>query len=233
MSLTTWLDILLPPTQLSGDAAVARTDWSPSRPDEYCGRCGASVSCAAILDDGCPHCRGKRIAWHGIWRLGVYKEPLSTWIVDMKFHQAWAWGRWFGRRLAERVPDYERAIVVPVPLHWARRIGRGYDQSRLMAEGFARAKGLRLRRLIRRVRYTAQQSRLKAHDARKANVRKAFAIRGGVDLTGSSVWLVDDVKTSGATAHVCARLLQRAGALRVNVAVAAVADPTGMDFTRN
>ena len=232
MPIAGWLDILLPPTQLTGDAAVALTDWAPSRPGEYCGRCGASVNAAAIGDDGCPHCRDERIAWHGLWRLGAYSDPLSTWIIDCKFHNAWAWGPWFGRQLGERAPAHEKAVVVPVPLHWWRRVRRGYDQSRLIAEGFARARGLPVARLLRRVRYTRQQSLLKAKAARKANVRGAFALRP-VDLTGWTVWLIDDVKTSGATAHVCTRLLQRAGALRVNLAVAAVADPKRVDFQRS
>jgi len=232
MSLTTWLDILLPPTQLSGDAAVALTDWTPSRPDEYCGRCGSTVAAAAITEAGCPHCHQSRISWHGIWRLGAYKEPLSGWVLDCKFHHAWAWGGWFGRRLAERAPDYERAMVVPVPLHWIRRVGRGYDQSWLIARAFAKAKGLPLARLLRRARYTASQARTQSVAARRANVRGAFRVRP-VDLTGWSIWLIDDVKTTGATAHICTRLLQRAGAERVNVAVAAVADPKGADFQRN
>lgn len=232
MALTTWLDILLPPTQLSGDAAVRLTEWSPSRADEYCGQCGSTVAAAAITEGGCPHCRELRIAWHGIWRLGAYKEPLSNWVVACKFHNAWAWGPWFGRRLAERAPNYEKAVVVPVPLHWWRRMRRGYDQSRLMARAFAKAKGLPIASLLRRVRATREQSHLRAREARKANVRGAFAVRP-VDLTGWTVWLIDDVKTSGATAHVCTRLLQRAGAERVNVAVAAVADPKGTDFQRS
>jgi predicted amidophosphoribosyltransferase len=142
------------------------------------------------------------------------------------------WGRWLGRELAANAPDYDRALVVPVPLHWWRRARRGYDQARFMAEGFAAARGLKVARLLRRVKLTRQQSLIQAHAARIANVRKAFRIRP-VDLSGCTVWLIDDVKTSGATAHRCTRLLQQAGALRVNLAVAAVADPRGADFQRN
>ena len=231
MDFAALLDILLPPTMLGGDAAVALTDWRPDTPGTYCPRCGATVASAAITESGCPHCRNARIAWHGLWRLGPYKPPLSQWVIDYKFRTSWSWGKWIGRELAARAPDHDKAVVVPIPLHWRRRLSRGYDQSRFIAEAFAKAKGLPVARILRRVRHTHQQSHLPA-SARLANVRKAFRI-APVDLTGWTVWLIDDVKTTGATARQCTRLLQKAGALRVNLAVAAVADPKGADFQRN
>jgi predicted amidophosphoribosyltransferase len=53
-----------------------------------------------------------------------------------------------------------------------------------------------------------------------------------IDLAGWRVWLIDDVKTSGATAGACARLLKKAGAARVNLAVMAVGDPRHAAFQR-
>ena len=61
----------------------------------------------------------------------------------------------------------------------------------------------------------------------RANVRGAFAAgpRAGARLAGRTVWLVDDVMTSGATLAECARALRRAGAERVCAAVVARAGP--------
>lgn len=231
----TWrrmLDVLLPPTQLSGAEAVARTDWIPDPPGHYCPRCGATAAREAITITGCPHCRGHRIAWHGIWRLGPYKPPLSKWIVAYKFHRAWAWGPWFGSQLAMRTPFSPRTLVVPVPLHWRRRALRGYDQALLIAHAFAAAKQLPVARLLRRRRATKPQTALHNHEKRLRNVRGAFSIQP-IDLTGWSVWLIDDVKTTGSTARACTHLLRRAGAEQIYIAAAAVADPKHTDFQRN
>jgi ComF family protein len=162
----------------------------------------------------------------------VYREPISRWIIGMKFAGQWPWAKWFGRRLARAAgrsaKAQQRVVVCPVPLHWARRLRRGYDQSYLMAHGFAQVRGWPVVRLIRKARYTRPQTALSA-SRRVANVRGSFKVKP-LDLTGWTVWLVDDVKTTGATLSVCARLLRKAGADRIHVAVAAVADPAGTDF---
>jgi predicted amidophosphoribosyltransferase len=46
-------------------------------------------------------------------------------------------------------------------------------------------------------------------------MRNAFALKGGFDVTGLSLLLIDDVFTTGATTNACARVL--AGAARIAV----------------
>jgi predicted amidophosphoribosyltransferase len=53
--------------------------------------------------------------------------------------------------------------------------------------------------------------------ARLANVRGAFEVRDPSALAERSVLLVDDVLTTGATAHECAKALRKAGAAAVYV----------------
>jgi ComF family protein len=110
------------------------------------------------------------------------------------------------------------AKVVPVPLHWRRRLGRGYDQADALAHRLAR--GLRLRpcRALRRLRATTTLARL-GRAERLEVMRDAFGVRRRVSLKGETVLLVDDILTTGATTGAAARALKKAGAARVVVAV--------------
>ena len=112
-------------------------------------------------------------------------------------------------------PQDRPQALVPVPLHPARLRQRGYDQALELARRLARLGGLPVRAdALRRVRATAAQTRLDAA-ARQRNLQAAFAVRAGVTLP-AHVALVDDVMTTGATLHACARVLLAAGVRRVD-----------------
>lgn len=123
---------------------------------------------------------------------------------------------------AEDEPDRPpRRVLVPVPLHFVRRIERGYDQAWLLARACAEESGLSALRVLRRVRATPVQGAL-GTSSRAANVRGAFAPSlesrwRARRIAGADVWLVDDVVTSGSTAGECARILRRLGARSVSV----------------
>jgi len=192
---------------------------------EYCHRCGVTCGPGATTDQGCARCRSRALPWDLLVRLGPYREPLAPWIVAMKFARAWSWGPWLGASLAASIPAHrrkERLVVCPVPMHWARRLGRGYNQAELLAMGLARQLKAPMHSLLTRPRRAPAQTRLPL-SLRESNVTRCFATVPA-RLDGWEVWLVDDVKTTGSTVGACARLLRRAGAVRVNVAVAAVTD---------
>lgn len=224
---------LVVPEVLIGERAAVEAQWSADPASRYCRRCGSTTGPGEATDTGCGHCRSIRLAWHGCFRLGAYRQPLASWILQMKFARIWSWSRWFGRQLAqvcaESQTGEERVLVTPIPLHWRRRFARGYDQAALIAESLAEATGWTCAPLLRRTRYTQTQSLIHNQADRLTNVRGAFAV-APVNLSGCRVILVDDVKTSGSTAAQCARLLRKAGAERVDLAVIAVADPRHADF---
>ena len=117
----------------------------------------------------------------------------------------------------------EIEFFVPVPLHWSRRITRGYNQSQVIAEKLKHPSA-KINTDLVRTRRTEQQAAMANSRRRIKNVAGAFAVRSGHKFTGRSVCLVDDIKTSGATLNECAKVLKEAGAAKVFAMVLAVAD---------
>jgi ComF family protein len=110
-------------------------------------------------------------------------------------------------RLREQLADID--VVVPVPLHWRRRLQRGFDQAELLARTMAQALDRPCRRALKRRRSTPAQSLLTKTDRRR-NLTGAFALGAAAACHGRHVLLVDDVLTTGATVETAARVLMAA-----------------------
>jgi ComF family protein len=122
---------------------------------------------------------------------------------------------WLG---AERLDPPAEAVVTPVPLARRRAVERGYNQAKVVAQAFADFHRLRLLELLERTRNTPAQSTLD-RSAREANVAATFA--ASPRAAGMTIWLVDDVRTTGATTAAAKLALTSAGASRVEIAVLA------------
>jgi ComF family protein len=106
-------------------------------------------------------------------------------------------------------------VLVPVPLHRKRWRERGYNQSVLLADGLGRLIGLPVvMDCLVRHRYAPPQARSAGVSERHRNVADAFNCLDG-RLEDKHIILIDDVSTSGATLHACARALKAAGATTV------------------
>ncbi len=126
-----------------------------------------------------------------------------------------ALGRWLAQRLAERVDALPRPdVLVAPPLAPGRLRERGFNQAVELARTLGRELGVRQDiASLQRSRATVPQAGL-GRRARQANLRGAFACRRS--FAGLHVAIVDDVMTTGATAHTLARVLKAAGAARVS-----------------
>jgi ComF family protein len=113
-------------------------------------------------------------------------------------------------------------ILVPVPVHEARRRERGYDQAALITEAAADRLGLPWRTAVVRRRATTAQYHLDRRH-RAANVANAFSLDAAARATVVGRWvvLVDDVVTTGATLCEAARALLDGGAAAVSAVTVA------------
>lgn len=164
----------------------------------------------------CGPCRAHPPAFHRLLALWHYQPPLDRVIHGLKFHRLDYLGGHLARCLAEELEaEMGRLdLVVPVPLHWRRRLARGYNQAEEIARPLATLLGLPLLRGLRRVRPTPPQTAL-SRRARLTNPRRAFRAQRGTLLAGKRVLLVDDVVTTAATLNAAAGALRRAGAEEV------------------
>ena len=166
--------------------------------------------------------------------LFVYREeaPYKKIPYHIKYQGDIRAGRYFGNILGSKMvecPHFDDVdLIIPVPLHWLRRLKRGYNQAEAIADGLASAMGVPVRTdLLVRTKRTATQTRL-GLEAKAANVKGAFAVAHdkmqAVLESGPPrhVLLIDDVFTTGSTLHSCLLALRTALPCSVRISVAAL-----------
>ncbi len=101
--------------------------------------------------------------------------------------------------------------VVAVPMHASRLSERGFNQAEVLASGLHWELGLPIIEGVERIKPTPSQILLSRHD-RLHNLKDAFVVRKPRTIIGRSVWIVDDVTTTGATFEAVAEVLRSSGA---------------------
>lgn len=195
----------------------------------YCPRCGATMGPnIPVREEGCGACGTLLPRFARVVRLGPYADPLRHVIRSMKYRRRDAMQGRLARMLAEAVaaqcPQEEFDVVLSVPMHWRRRLQRGCDHARVLAETVAWPLGLPVGHELVRQRHTPPQVGL-PKSRRETNLRGAFAVPRPKTIRGANILLIDDVTTTGATANEATRTLLNAGALRVTLAVLAKSEP--------
>ena len=148
-------------------------------------------------------------------------------IHNFKYHGRWFFAQKMGEWLGEELRDggnFEGIdLIIPIPLHYRRRLMRGYNQSEQLALGVGRKMGIKCDfRSVRRCAYNESQTS-KSRSERWDNVEEIFEVRDAERLCGRHILLVDDVLTTGATISSCAMAILRAcdGDVRISIATLA------------
>ncbi len=103
--------------------------------------------------------------------------------------------------------------IEPMPLHPARQRARGFNQAEIITTFFKHFLESPRSNFLVRTKVTKPQAQVKAGERRK-NVRGVFGFRAGGKIA-PTVLLIDDVMTTGYTLFEAAKVLKKAGALRV------------------
>ena len=110
--------------------------------------------------------------------------------------------------------------LVPVPMHWAKRLIRGYNQAEDLAYELSRRTKIPVVKALKRTRYQSPQASL-TREARMSNLGGAFQF----DKRYAACFqrqpkhmitaVIDDVCTTCTTAELCARQLKTASAKNI------------------
>ncbi len=192
-----------------------------------CPCCGAEVASFELIDGRCHECRDRPASVLQTARVARYDGSVRRMLLDFKFHGREALAPVLSQWLAMAVQAHGRPerfdAVTFVPSHWRHRLMKPLYPARLLAERAAVHLDRPFVPLLRRVHARSSQIGL-SYDARRENVRGAFAMARGAQLAGARLLLIDDVRTTGATLEECARVLHGAGASEVFAAVVCKAD---------
>jgi ComF family protein len=184
-------------------------------PDYRCYMCNKLTKQGRV----CKSCKSNSKLRH-VWWLGSYGGVLKDLVLQAKYQRNRQAVRVLGGYLGLILPYLnENTIVVPVPTASRRVRLRGYDQALIMAKSLSGRKNLVLKQCLIRQgqveligRHRSERLRLMAN---------SFRLKPNIDLSGTTVLLVDDVLTTGASLESAARLLRSAGAAHVDAAVIA------------
>jgi len=175
--------------------------------------------CALPLPEGAPagvcgHCLASPPAHQRAVALFAYRDAVRRAILQWKKEGDERAVPWLlevaGATIRDTIKPHDLLLPIPMPLDRMRE--RGQHHSANLCRTIAAIAGCRWQwRWLRRLGSQPRQSSLSRKE-RHANLRRAFTLddRHRPAITGdTTIWLVDDIMTTGATLHHAARQLAR------------------------
>jgi len=143
----------------------------------------------------------------------------------LKYNQRETVGIYFGRELGKtlRKANWSIDAIVPVPLYKKKEAKRGFNQSKIIADGIAEILSIEvIENAVVRIKNTKTQTD-RSREQRIENVKGAFSVVNEKKLINKHVLLVDDVLTTGATIEACAMELLKVNGVSISIVTAGIA----------
>lgn len=185
-----------------------------------CNGCASLLVARAVLCDECnqkivPVLGTKLVVTHNnivpVFAAGAYQAVLKQ-LICAKHARHQLAGTFLGELVWYRTPIATMPVdyIIPVPLHWTRKLSRGFNQTEQMSLALSRMSGKPVAYVLKRTKRTLFQTSLSAAD-RLSNVTDAFELTtsalSDAQYEGKHLVLVDDLMTTGATLRMACRQL--------------------------
>jgi ComF family protein len=150
----------------------------------------------------------------------IYHAPVSHWLHRFKYQGNVSDGKLLVRVLCasiEASPTPFPNYLVSVPMHWSKRLSRGFNQTDWLTRQLSQNFKIPIINVLQRnAGYTTQ-----SHSNRRTrkNIKGAYQLRPTMIRTikQQHLALVDDVVTTGATSRFISQLLIDAGAEKIDI----------------
>lgn len=181
---------------------------------KVCLRCGEPLG---TLANYCMHCKNSHHEYKRNFSCFSYTSPISDLIVDYKYNNKKYLSSIFIPFMIQKYLEsgITADLIIPIPLHNERLRARGFNQSELIANEFAKKLNMESsNNILVRIKNTPKQSLLSMEE-RKNNMENAFEVVSKDSIKGKTILIIDDVYTTGATIDECAKVLKKAKAKEV------------------
>ncbi len=162
----------------------------------------------------CGHCIKRPPAFDKVYCHYQLDPVLRTLIHEFKYQRGLYLQTLLASLMLKAKPPLTNTCLIPVPLHPHKFYLRGFNQTMVLAKRLSRITKLPLlMHACSKIKNTKAQTLL-TRQARQTNLNKAFSVRS---VPFAHIILVDDILTTGSTAHQLALLFKQQGVQFVDV----------------
>lgn len=181
-----------------------------------CMRCGKQLE--DEMEEFCHDCTVKYFEYERGVAGFSYSKAMKRSMYAFKYNNRREYAGFYSKVICEKynkvIRNWNADVLIPVPLHRARHIKRGYNQAEIVADAIGKKLGIRVdTKTLIRCKNTKPQKAL-TDTERNNNIENAFQISSN-GIKYKKVILVDDIYTTGTTINECTRVLKRNGIEKV------------------
>lgn len=195
----------------------------PFNSGAICDHCGRQT---VASENYCSTCKNVLVSLDKCRSVFNYEGKIAFLIKQAKYENKKYLLDYFANELTALYKNcpFTADIVVCVPMTEKSLKKRGYNQSKILAQTFAKNCNLPFIDCLVKEKETSRQATLSREERRK-NLQGVFRVAKRKEVKDKCVLLIDDVTTTGSTAEIIAKRLKGAGAKAVYLLTIASVPP--------